>query len=158
MIYFLIFLFLEVMISSSLAGSIGGLVIFFEIIFSAIMGISILKNFKFSLMENIQKARAGEMTQQEFIKTNVSRAIGALLLIIPGLFSDILGFLMLIGLLPLIISKFFQFKVPSQDNTNGYPANFNPNQKTQNNTTYKGVKNDEKIIDVKIIDDNDSTK
>ena len=159
MVYFLIYLFLEVMISSTIAGEVGGLTIFIEIVFTAIIGITILKNFKFSLMENIEKARSGQMTQDEFIRTNVGRAIGAVLLIVPGFFTDILGVLMLIGLLPFLVTKLFQFKTPNQTNykTNGYPSGFDNTKSNFNNTTYKGINNDE-IIDVEIIDDNKPTK
>lgn|GEM_PF-183701 len=159
MVYFLIYLFLEVMISSSVAGTLGGLTIFLEIVFTAIIGITILKNFKFSLMENIQKARSGQMTQDEFIRTNVGRAIGAVLLIVPGFFTDIIGVLMLIGLLPFLVSKLFQFKTPNQTTyqTNGHKSSFDNTKSNFNNTTYKGIKNDE-IIDVEIIDDNKPIK
>ncbi len=155
MIYFLVYLFLEVMVSSYIAGSIGGLAVFLEIVFSAILGITILKNFKLSLMSSIAKARAGEMTQQEFIKTNVGRAIGAIFLIIPGFLTDMVGILMLIGILPLLITKLFHFKQPNQ--TNGFPSDFNAKQTNFNNTTYKGSINDE-IIDVEVIDDNKPLK
>ena len=159
MVYFLIYLFLEVMVSSAIAGVVGGLTIFLEIVFTAIIGITILKNFKFSLMENIEKARSGQMTQDEFIRTNVGRAIGAVLLIVPGFFTDMLGLLMLIGLLPFLVSKLFQFKTPNQTThqTNGYKSSFDHNKSNFNNTTYKGIKNDE-IIDVEIIDDNKPIK
>ena len=136
------------MVSSSIASTTSGIVIFFEIIASAIMGITILKNFQFSLMETISQARSGQMTQQEFIRTNVSRAMGAVFLIIPGFFTDIIGILMLIGFLPFLVSKMFEFKTPNQTKTN--QTNFN-------NTTYKGVKNEE-IIDVEIIDDSHTIK
>jgi UPF0716 family protein affecting phage T7 exclusion len=136
------------MISSTIAGEVGGLSIFLEIIFSAIFGITILKNFKFSLMESIEKARTSKMTQEEFLKTNVSRAIAALFLIIPGFFTDILGILMLIGFLPYIVTKLFKFKKPIQ--TKYYNSSFN-------NTTYKKEQNNE-IIDVEIIDDSKSIK
>ena len=68
MIYFFIYLFLEVMISSSIAGKIGGLNIFFEILLTAIIGILILRNFKLSLMESITKARAGHITLKNLLK------------------------------------------------------------------------------------------
>jgi UPF0716 family protein affecting phage T7 exclusion len=159
LVYFLVYLFLEVMISSYIAGALGGLTIFLEILVSAIIGITILKNFKFSLMENIEKARTGQMTQDEFIRTNVGRAIGAVLLIVPGFFTDMLGLLMLIGLLPFLVAKIFQFKTPNHKvhQTNGYQSGFDHTKTNFNNTTYKGIKNDE-IIDVEIIDDNKPIK
>ena len=136
------------MISSSVASSIGGLNTFFAIIISAIVGISILKNFKYSFMENIQKARTGQITQEDFIKTNVGRAIGALFLIIPGFFTDIIGILLQFGLLVSLFSKIFTFKKPNR--TSHYSTNFEYGQSNFNNTNYKGVNDD--IIDVEIMD------
>ena len=142
------------MLSSSIAGSIGGLSTFVEIIISAIIGITILKNFKYSLMENIQKARTGQITQEEFIQTNVAKAIGALFLIVPGFFTDILGILLQFGLLVSIFSKIFTFKKPQ--NSTGYSNNFEYTQTNFNNTDYKR-RNDE-IIDVEILDSDNSIK
>ncbi len=153
MIYFFIYLFLEVMISSSIASSIGGLNTFFAIIITAIIGISILKNFKYSLMENIQKARNGQITQEEFIKTNVGRAIGALFLIVPGFFTDAIGILLQFGLLVSLFSKIFTFKKPNK--TSQYSTNFEYTQTNFNNTNYKGVNDD--IIDVEIMDKDSQT-
>ncbi len=152
MIYFLIYLFLEVMISSTIASYIGGLSTFFEILLSAIVGIFILKNFQYSLGESIHKAREGKITQEEFVKTNVGKAIGAFLLIIPGFFTDMIGILLQVGLFISVFSKIFTFKKPQNNTTY---SNFEYTQ-----TSYKTQdkrKNDE-IIDVEIIDSNNSIK
>ena len=167
MIYFFIYLFLEVMISSSIAGSIGGLNTFFGILITAIIGIVILKNFKSSLMESITKARTGTITQEEFIKTNVGKALGGILLIVPGFFTDMMGLLMQFSFLVVILSKMFKFKTPTNRTT--YSTNFsssdfgydasrftNTNTKNTNNSNYK--RNTDEIIDVEVIDDNNSLK
>ena len=154
MVYFLLYLFLEVMISSSIAGSIGGLNTFFEILISAVFGIFLLKNFKYSLSENINKARNGQITQEEFIKTNVGRAIGAVLLIVPGFFTDILGLVLQFGFLTMLFSKIFKFKSPNK--TSQYPNNFGYSQPNSNNTNYK--RGNDEIIDVEIIDDDKSIR
>lgn len=154
MIYFLLYLFLEVMISSSIAGSIGGLYTFIEIVLSAIIGITILKNFKYSLTENIQKARTGQITQEEFINTNVAKAIGAFLLIVPGFFTDILGLVLQFGIFVSIFSKIFTFKKPQ--NNSKYSSNFEYKHTNFNNTNYK--KENDEIIDVEIIDSDKSIK
>jgi len=157
LIYFLIYLFLEVMISTFLASSIGGMNTFFEILVSAVIGIFILKNFKLSLTQSISKARTGQITQEEFIKTNAGRAIGAVFLIIPGFFTDILGILFQFSFLVVLFSKIFKFKTPTNGTTYSTHFEYNPkNFSHTNNTTYKG-KQDE-IIDVEIIDDNKSIK
>jgi 2-isopropylmalate synthase/UPF0716 protein FxsA len=142
------------MISSSVASSIGGFYTFLEIILSAIFGIFLLKNFKYSLSENINKARSGKITQEEFIKTNVGRAIGAVLLIIPGFFTDGLGVVLQFGFLTMFFSKIFKFKSPNK--TSQSPNNFGYTQPNSNNTNYK--RGNDEIIDVEIIDDSKSIK
>ena len=167
MIYFFIYLFIEVMVSSTIAGIIGGLNTFLEILISAMIGIFILRTFKLSLMESITKAQNGTITQEEFIKTNVGRALGAVLLIIPGFFTDVLGILMQFSFLVVLFSKIFKFKTPTHRTT--YSTNFsstdfgydtsrftNTNTKNTNNSNYK--RNTDEIIDVEVIDDNNSLK
>ena len=156
MIYFFVYLFLEVMISSTISGSIGGLNTFFEILLTAVIGISILKNFKHSLMESITKARSGKITQEEFIKANVGKAIGAVLLIIPGFFTDIIGVMLQFGFLVIIFSKIFKFKPPIDPTSTRHPNNFEYDYSKYNNTNYKGK--DDEIIDVEIVDSNNTIK
>ncbi len=153
--YFLLYLFLEVMISSSIAGSIGGLLTFIEILLSAIIGMVILKNFKYSLSESIQKARSGQITQEEFVKTNVAKAIGAFLLILPGFFTDILGIVLQLGLFVSLFSKIFAFKKPSSNNSRYTTNNF---EYTQTNYKSNNKRKDDEIIDVEIIDSNNTIK
>lgn len=153
MLYFLLYLFLEVMISSSIASSIGGLLTFVEILFSAMIGTIILKNFKYSLSESIQKARSGQITQEEFLKTNVAKAIGAFLLIIPGFFTDIIGILLQLGLFVTLFSKIFAFKKPSNDTTYSRTFEYIQTDDQKNNT-----RRDDEIIDVEIIDNNSAIK
>lgn len=153
MLYFLLYLFLEVMISSSIASSIGGLLTFVEILFSAMIGTIILKNFKYSLSESIQKARSGQITQEEFLKTNVAKAIGAFLLIIPGFFTDIIGILLQLGLFVTLFSKIFAFKKPSNDTTYSRTFEYIQTDDEKNNT-----RRDDEIIDVEIIDNNSAIK
>ena len=162
MVYFIIYLFFEVMISSSIAGKVGGLSIFLEILLTALIGIMILKNFKFSLGESINKARAGQITQEEFIKTNAGKAFGAILLIIPGFFTDIIGVMLQFSFLVVILSRIFKFQKPMKNTT--YSTNFGSTHfeydantyKHTNNTNYK--RNSDEIIDVEVIDDNKSIK
>ena len=160
MIYFFIYLFLEVMISSSITSAIGGLNTFLEILVSAIIGIVLLKNFKLSMMESISKARTGQITQEEFMKTNVAKALGAVLLIIPGFFTDMLGVFLQFSFLVVLLSKVYKFKTPNTTYTTRSNFKFDASSYTQskntNNTNYKR-KNDE-IIDVEIIDDSNSIK
>lgn len=154
LIYFFLYLFIEVMISSSIAGIIGGLWVFLEIITTATVGIFILRNFKFSLLESISQVTKGEITHDEFIKTNVAKALGAALLIVPGFFTDILGVALQFGFLTILFAKIFHFK--PQNNSYENHNNFHFNQFNSQNFTRR--ENNEDIIDVEIIDDNKSIK
>ena len=155
MIYFLIYLFLEVMISSTISGEIGGLMTFLEILLTVLIGSTILRTFQFSLSEKINAVRDGQITQDEFVKSSIGKAIGAVLLIVPGFFTDILGLFLQFGVFTMIFSKIFTFKSRTVNN-----ANYSKTTYTQfNDFNYKKQnKGEEDVIDVEIIDDNKSIK
>ncbi len=136
MIYFIVYLFAEVMTSSSIAGEIGGLMTFSEIIFSAIFGIFLLKNFKFALVENMTAFSQGKITQRDFSRMNISMALGALLLIIPGFFTDMIGILLQFEFIGVLFANKFIKKETSYTNS-------------ENFKTHKG---DDDVIDVEIIE------
>lgn len=135
MIYFLIYLFLEVSITVEIASRIGGLATFAEIIGSAFLGIFILMNFRHALSENLDALRTRQIDMQGFSNRNMTGLIGAILLILPGFLTDIIGTLMLFYLLGTLIINRFTRKYPTDDNY------------TQ--TTRK----DDHVIDAEIIDD-----
>jgi 2-isopropylmalate synthase/UPF0716 protein FxsA len=156
MIYFILYVFLEVMVSSTISGQIGGLMTFLELIGSAIFGIFLLQNFKFSLLEKINSVRNGDLTQDEFIKSSIGAAIGAMLLIVPGFFTDILGLLLQFSLFTVVFTKIFKFKKSKSTNNTQYNnSNFSYTSFTQQTQTKQG---DDDVIDVEIIDDNKSIK
>lgn len=142
--YVIVYLFLEVMVSTTIAGHLGGFLTFMEIIGSAFLGIFILKNFKYSLASNIKDLTQGEITQQDFIQRNLGNALGAILLIIPGFLTDIIGILLQFGVLTMIFGKIFSFK-PTVEN-----GNFANNRDFNFNS--KGENYEEEIIDVEIIE------
>ncbi len=161
LIYFILYLFIEVMVSSAIAGSIGGFLTFIELILSAVIGVTILQNFRVSMMENLSKVREGKLTQEEFLQANIGKMIGAILLIVPGFFTDILGVLLQFSSFIIIISKFIKFAPTNMNNTNY--ENYN-NRTTftytahteQTNHSKKG--DEDEIIDVEIIDHNSHIK
>jgi 2-isopropylmalate synthase/UPF0716 protein FxsA len=139
MIYFLIYLFAEVFITIEIATQIGGLATFFEIVFSAFLGIFILMNFRHTLSENLDALRTRQIDMQGFSNRNIMGLLGAILLILPGFLCDFIGILMQFSLLgTLIINRF----------TRKYP----PHNTTQ--TTRK----DDYVIDAEIIDDTRSLR
>ena len=129
------------MISSSIAASIGGLLTFVEIIVSAIVGIFLLQNFKFALFENLQAMSQGKITQQEFSRMNMSMALGAFLLIVPGFFTDMIGILLQFEFIGVLLANKFIKKDTDYNKTN----------------RYQNKQGDDDVIDVEIIEHIDNT-
>jgi len=141
MIYFIVYLFLEVLISVNISSYIGGLMTFVEIMFSALIGISILINFRATLMENFSALSMQAIDLEQFQKLNIFTLLGAIFLIIPGFFTDILGILLQFSLLTTLFVN--RYNVKSQ---NTKQTNINTNQK------------DSDVIDVEIISDSSTIK
>ena len=144
------------MVSSAISGEIGGLLTFGEIIFTVFLGTTILRTFKFGLMDSITKVKNGEMSQEEFVKGSIGKAIGAVLIIMPGFFTDILGLFLQFSMFTVLFTKLFKFKtMPKPSNNAGYSqSNFTYSE--FNN--YKKPKGDDDVIDVEIINDTKSIK
>ena len=141
--YFLVYLFLEVIVSVNISSAIGGLATFFEIMLSAFFGISILMNFRKTLMENMTAVSYSCIDLEQFQKLNLFTIFGGILLIIPGFLTDILGVL-------------FQFSAFTSMAVNRYNV-----KSGKCNTDFKQnniQKDSDDIIDVEIISDNTSTK
>lgn len=135
MIYFLLYLFAEVLVSVAISSAIGGLATFFEILLSAFVGISILVNFRKTLKENLDAVSYNCIDIQQFHSLNLFTLLGAVLLIIPGFLTDIVGILM-------------QFSVVTTMIVNRYSVK-SKNSKTKFYQTQK----DSDVIDVEIISD-----
>ncbi|MBL0687757.1 MAG: FxsA family protein [Sulfurospirillum sp.] len=136
--YFLIYLFLEVLISVNISSYIGAFATFLEIIFSAIVGFMLLGNFRNTLAQSIKAMQSRTISMQEFQKLNAFILLGALLLIVPGFFSDIVGlFLQFSFFATLFAKKILHVK----DDIDIY------------DTTQYRKKRDDEIIDVEVIDD-----
>lgn len=139
MIYFLIYLFAEVILTVEVASRIGGLAMFLEIVGSAFFGIFILMNFRHALAENLDALRTRQIDMQGFSNRNISGLLGSLLLILPGVLSDIIGMVMLLSLLGTLLINRFTRKYPTE------------------NTTQTPQK-DDYVIDAEIIDDTRSLR
>jgi len=142
MIYFVLYLFLEVIISVNISSVIGGLMTFIEIVMSAFVGISILINFRKTLVENLTAVSYNCIDLEQFQKLNLFTLIGAIFLIIPGFFTDMIGVLM-------------QFSVLTSMFVNRY------NVKSGNcKTDYENInkQKDSNVIDVEIINNDTSLK
>ncbi|MBN1839057.1 MAG: FxsA family protein [Campylobacterales bacterium] len=138
--YFLIYLFLEVLVSVNISSVIGAFATFAEIVFSAIVGFVLLANMRLTLMQNMQALMQGEISVESFERLNLWSFVGALLLIIPGFFSDIVGLLLQFSAFAtLIASKLLHVKKESP-------------RFRHNNPQLK----EEEIIDVEVIDDSNT--
>ncbi len=158
MIYFLIYLFLEVMISSTISGEIGGLLTFLEIIITVVIGTTILRTFQFSLSDKINAVKNGQITQEEFIKSSIGKAIGAVLIIIPGFFTDIIGILLQFGFLTMVFSKIFTFKPRASNNNHYTKTSYTYSQFNDRSEKINQNQGDDDVIDVEIIDDSKHIK
>lgn len=118
MIYFLIYLFLEVIITVEVASKIGGLMMFTEIMVSALIGIAILFNFRTTLLANVMELKERRISANGFYKRNLLSLLGAILLIMPGIFTDAIAILIHISLLGSLIVSRFMPKYPEQNQSN----------------------------------------
>lgn len=115
MIYFLIYLFLEVLLTVQVASQIGGLMMFSEIVLSAFIGIAILFNFRATLISNIIELRERRVDANGFYKRNLLSLLGAILLILPGILTDVIAVLIHSFLLGQLIVNRFTPKYPQQN-------------------------------------------
>ncbi len=145
MIYFLLFMFVEVMVSSWFIGYLGGFSTFMELIVSAVAGIYLLQGVQYSLSSKLNSIRQGDIETKDILKHSLGSGFGAVLLIIPGFFTDIVGLLLQFNFVVVVFSGLF---IKKQTNFRNFEYNYK-------NFTNK-EKIDEKIIDVEVIDDSRS--
>jgi len=143
MIYFLLYLFLEVVVSVNISSSIGGLATFFEIIATAFIGLSILANFRNTMVENMMAVSYRQIDLAEFERLNLFTIIGAILLIIPGFLTDILGALLQFSAFTSMLVNRYGMK----QKKDMYEENF-----------YQENRGDDDVIDVEIIEKHDTIK
>ncbi len=138
--YFLVYLILEMLISTKIASSIGVLATFAEIILSAIIGFVILANTRTTLMQNFNALKQGQMGVESFQKPNLLGVIAAFLLILPGFLGDIIAVLLQFS----TIKSLFSSKRPTQND--------------EIHTYHYQKRNTDEIIDVEVIDDHHALK
>lgn len=142
MIYFLVYLLLEVFVSVNISSAIGSLWTYIEIIGSAFVGFILLANFRVTLIESMNALARKSISIQEFQKLNAFALLGAILLIVPGFFTDIVGiFLQFSFFATLFARKVLHVKDIKEDTQSTYIRKF-----------------DDEIIDVEVIDDSSKTE
>lgn len=152
-LFFLLYLFPEVLITSEFANAFGGFWLFIEIVGSALLGVFVLANFRFSAAENLRAMAEGRMGQGEFMTAQIFRLVGAVMLIVPGVMTDGLGLLLQLESLAGLVAG----AAGRNLNRNGGPSGFKeggPYHHTNQNP--KGESSE--IIDVEVIDSPDSRR
>jgi 2-isopropylmalate synthase/UPF0716 protein FxsA len=102
----------------NVASKIGGLMMFTEIMVSALIGIAILFNFRTTLLANVMELKERRISANGFYKRNLLSLLGAILLILPGIFTDIIAVVIHIILLGSLIVSRFMPKCPQQNQSN----------------------------------------
>lgn len=133
-VYFILFLFAEVMLSTEFAAQFGGVAFFLEILVSFLIGVALLANFKYAIVEQINNFAFGRIAPEDLISVGIFTLLGSIFLIIPGVLSDVLGLLMQFEWFALLLKKLF-FRA----------NNFPTNQHQQ--------RGKDDYIDVEVIDD-----
>jgi len=136
--YFLVYLFLEVMVSVNLASFIGAIATFAEIVISAIIGFALLLNVRNTLMQNLNALVQRQMSAETFQKLNLWSIVSALLLILPGFFGDIVAVCLQFSAITTLFAQTF-LHVKKE------------NQPFYSNYSKQG--NEHEVIDVEVIDD-----
>jgi len=126
------YFFIELYVSLKTGENIGFLWSVIWIMGSFMLGMALLQKSQQTMMGNMNAMRQGKIDMRKFQNAGMSYFVGAILLMIPGVFSDFLG------LLALVYTFYLQFVAkitPEQKNTH-----FNP-------------QGDDNVIDVEIIDE-----
>ena len=132
MIFLIIpFALIELYLSLKTGENIGFLWSVIWIILSFALGMMLLQKSSQTMMENMQSMRQGKLDLRRFQNVSMAYFIGAILLIIPGVFSDFLG------VIALFYTLYLQFI-----------AKITPEQ-----TTHFTKQGDDNVIDVEVIDE-----
>jgi UPF0716 family protein affecting phage T7 exclusion len=125
------FFLIELYLSLKTGESIGFLWSVIWIILSFMLGLMLLQRSSQTMMGNMQSMRQGKLDIKRFQNVSMSYFVGAILLMIPGVFSDFLG------LIALLYTLYLQFIVKI----------------TPEQTTHFTKQGDDNVIDVEIIDE-----
>ncbi len=98
-IFFLLLFFLELGGFVLFSESFGFLTLVLEIILSGVLGVFLLFNTLSGNTESILELLRQARDPKEILASNIAKVFGAILLIVPGIFSDCLGLLFYFGLL-----------------------------------------------------------
>jgi len=131
------YFFLELYFSLAVGSSIGFLWSVLWIFATFIIGMGLIKNSAMSIQKSMGKLAGGKLDMKSFHDSATAYFLGAILLIIPGVFSDFLG------LIALLYTFYIQLG-------GTIPSSKNRTDKTNINNLNK--QGDDDVIDVEIIE------
>ncbi len=138
MIYLLFFLIFELFLSLEVGSQIGFLWSVIWIVGSFMIGMGLIQNAHTTMQTNMQNLKNGKLNMKSFHDSATSYFLGALFLIIPGVFSDILGVIALLYT--------FYLQLGGTITRSKYKTNIN------NLNKYNNTEGDDDVIDVEIIE------
>jgi 2-isopropylmalate synthase/UPF0716 protein FxsA len=147
-IYFILYLFLETVITIEVGSLLGGGLTFLEIVLTFFLGIFLIQNFKYNVMETLYSLIRQEINQKEMVSITVLSLVGAIFLIIPGIFSDILGLLLQIEFFAIFIADSVIKRSKNVKTTTHASFHFDTRQNPKR----------EEIIDVEVIEEKKDDK
>lgn len=135
---FLIYLLCETFATVIFANEVGIFGLLLEIIVTFILGVSVLVNFRGIVTHSFEVLRSGKIASGDVAFASLVQLMGAILLITPGIVSDIVGFVLVgIGFAKV------GFKPQTRQQSAGL-------YQTYDREDYNSVP-DEKIIDIEAI-------
>jgi len=138
MIYVIFFLIFELFLSLEVGSQIGFLWSVIWIVGSFMLGMGLIQNAHTTMQTNMKNLKEGKLNMKSFHNSATSYFLGAILLIVPGVFSDILG------IIALLYTFYLQLggTIPRSK----YKTNINYKNKHTN------TQGDDDVIDVEIIE------
>ncbi len=134
MIFLVIYFLLELFFSLEVGAKIGFLWSVIWIVTTFIIGMGLIQNAHVNIKMNMQSLSMGKLDMKAFHDSATSYFLGAILLIVPGVFSDILG------VIALLYTFYLQF------------GGTIPSSKNKTNINSLNQQGDDDVIDVEIID------
>ena len=138
MIYIIPFLLLELFLSLKVGESIGFGWSVIWIVSSFLIGMGLIQNGATSMKKSMEGLSSGKLDMKSFHDSATSYFLGAILLIIPGVFTDILG----------VIALLYTFYLQLGGTI--------PNSKHKTNINNMNKQGDNDVIDVEIIESSSS--
>lgn len=126
---FFFYLFIEIVAVLYVVKHWGFFAMFAEIIVSAFIGVLVLVNTQASISDTLWGLRQSRVGPKDFIRGNFAKVFGGILLILPGVFCDIFGVIVLIN----------AYLILRNSDDDPYPP--------------KGRNNEDEIIDIEVVQD-----